>query len=320
MKIHLYLISFILWYYPGECAQPYFPPQIVFSPDNGATTFAIDEINQRAYTSIGRQTAFVMKHFPYADPDSPQSKYYVQLLVEFPPLNCLYGTYWEYGGNIYNSFPSRWLNGNSFEIKNYMNFYYEMIRSNDSSLNEDYWYSDGKCQTSNGETYPCEEMFFQKNTQIPLRLTRVARIGWEIRQSTTYYKIISMGKPDDHYFDPMPKNWSLTCLDVMLGVLYYPQTSKIDLHQSVKVQVWLITPPHRINGNDTVIIQWKSEEFNDCFTLSPKELYFNGKNFHERQTLTITRVKNSPTTTLIPIFNGGGFDLVTPKVYSIFIE
>ncbi|CAF4952652.1 unnamed protein product, partial [Rotaria magnacalcarata] len=60
-----------------------------------------------------------------------------------------------------------------------------------------------------------------------------------------------MGKPDEKYFDSIPKNWSLACRDVMLGLLYFPQTSKISLDQSVKIQVWLITPPHRIDGNDT---------------------------------------------------------------------
>ncbi|CAF4227309.1 unnamed protein product, partial [Adineta steineri] len=47
------------------CAQPYFPGQIVFSPDNGQTIFAIDEINQRASKTIdygdqGRQTSYEM--------------------------------------------------------------------------------------------------------------------------------------------------------------------------------------------------------------------------------------------------------------------
>ena len=46
----------------------------------------------------------------------------------------------------------------------------------------------------------------------------------------------------------------------------------------------------------------------DCFTWTPNQFLFNSKNFQERQTLTITRVKNGPETTLIPIFNGGGFD------------
>ncbi|CAF0993781.1 unnamed protein product [Adineta steineri] len=36
----------------GYCAQPYFPAQIIFSPNNGQTIFAIDEINQRAYKTI----------------------------------------------------------------------------------------------------------------------------------------------------------------------------------------------------------------------------------------------------------------------------
>ncbi|CAF0908011.1 unnamed protein product [Rotaria sordida] len=325
VKIYLYLASFILWYYIGECVQPYFPPQIIFSPDNGVTTIAIDEINQRAYqkiklSSYASETSFVMKHFPYAIPNSPESKYYVQLLVDFPPLNCMYGTYWKYGGNTFNSFPSYWRNGSSYEIKNYMKFNYEMIHSSDSSVNEDYWYSNVTCQTDSGENYPCEEIYFEKNTQTPLRSTRVARGGWDVRQFTTYYKVISVGKPDDKLFDSIPQGWYVACRDVMLGLLYYPQTSKIDLNQSVKVQVWLITPPHRINGNDTVHIQWKATECNDCFTWTPKQLSFNSENFQERQTLTITRVKNGPKTTLIPIFNGGGFDLVTPDNYPIFIE
>ena len=45
MKTYLYFILFILWYYTVETAQPYFPPQIVFSPDDGLTIYAIDEIN-----------------------------------------------------------------------------------------------------------------------------------------------------------------------------------------------------------------------------------------------------------------------------------
>ncbi|CAF3363534.1 unnamed protein product [Rotaria sp. Silwood2] len=325
MKIYLYLTSFILWYYTGDCTQPYFPPQIVFSPNNGLTTIAIDEINQRAYqkvtlSSYASDIAVVMKHFPYAIPDSPQSKYYVQLLANFPPLSCLYGTYWKYGGNIYNSFPSYWLNGSSYEIKNYMKFNYDMIHSNDSSVNEDYWYSNVTCRTESGDSYPCEEIYFEKNTQIPLRLTAVGRKGWNVRQFTTYYKVISVGKPDDKLFDSIPKNWSIACRDVMLGLLYYPQTSKINLTQSTEIQVWLRTPPHRINGNDTVRIQWQAIECNDCFTWTPKQLYFNSENFHERQTLTITRVKNGLKTKLIPTFYGGGFDFVIPDLYPILIE
>ena len=79
-------------------------------------------------------------------------------------------------------------------------------------------------------------------------------------QVTTNYKVISMGKPDDKYFDSIPKDWSSTCRDVNLGLLYYPRLSKINLNQSAKIHVSLAAPPHRINGNDTVSIQWKSTE------------------------------------------------------------
>ena len=325
MKIALYLISFILCYHASDCVQPYFPSQIVFSPDNGLTTIAIDEINQRAYQKVASSspasiTSYVMKHFPYAIPDSPQSKYYVQLLVEYPPLNCLYGTYWTYGGSIYDSFPSHWSNGTSFEIKNYMEFYFPMIYSNGSSPDEDYWHSNITCRTDSGQTYPCEEIYFKKNTEIPLRLTRVGRAGWTVRQFTTVYKVISTGEPDEKYFDSIPQEWPSVCRDTNLGILYYPQTSKIDLKQSSQVQVWLTTPPHRINGNDSLEIQWKPTDCIDCFTWTTKQLIFHSENFHEKQTLTITRVKDGPKTTLIPSFNGGGFDVVSTQLYPIYIE
>jgi hypothetical protein len=326
MKIYLYLISFILYCYSGWCEQPYFPPQIVFSTDDGRSIIAIDEINQRAYTSLtygdkGRETSYLMEHFPYAIPDSPQSKYYVQLLIDSPPLGCMYGTFWKYGGSTFNSFPSHWrINSSSIRVENYINFKYEMLHSKDSSTDVDYWYSNVTCQVDGGETYPCEEIYFQKNTQIPLQFVQVLRRGWAVTQVKTNYKIISIGKPDDKLFDSIPENWSAVCRDVMLGLLYYSQTSKIILNQSVKVEVWLITPPHRINGNDTVSIQWKSTQCIDCFTWTPNQLSFNSDNFQERQILTITRVKDGPKSTLIPIFNGGGFDLVLPELYPIYIE
>ncbi|CAF1203472.1 unnamed protein product [Adineta steineri] len=326
MKILLCLTSFILLCYFAESVQPYFPSQIVFSPDNGQTIFAIDEINQRAYKTLtygatGRETSYALKKFPYAVPDTPESEYYVQLVTDSAPAGCMYGTYWTFGGNIFNVFPAHWLsNRTSFEIKSYINFNYEMKYSNDSSSNEDYWFANTTCQIYNGNFYPCQEIYFQKNTQIPLRSTRIVRRGWDIVQETTSYKVISMGKPDDKYFDSIPKDWYLTCRDVMLGFLYYPQTSKIDLNQSAKVEISLITPPHRINGNDTVSIQWKSKDCPDCFTFSPEQLSFNAKNFQEKQTLTITRVKNGSQTVLIPISNGGGFDTVPAEIYPIYIE
>jgi hypothetical protein len=77
MKIYLYLISFFLLNSLAKCAQPFFPTQIIFSPDNGTTIFAIDELNQRAYKSVGdgpksSETAYALKHIKYSIPDSPE--------------------------------------------------------------------------------------------------------------------------------------------------------------------------------------------------------------------------------------------------------
>ncbi|CAF2855062.1 unnamed protein product [Rotaria sp. Silwood2] len=264
MKILLYLISFILWYYKGYCEQSYFPRQIVFSIGNGTTIIAIDEINQRAYQSIKYsfdptpQISYALQHFPYATPDSPQSNYYVQLLLGDTSIaSCEYTTYWKYGGYYLNVFPSHWLNASLFEIKNYLNFIYKMIHSNNSSLDEDYWYTNEKCEIEDGIVYR----------------------GFRFIQTTINYNIISIGKPDDKYFNSIPKNWPTTCEDVDLGLSYYPQSATIKLNKSAEFHVSLSTPPHRIVGNGTVLVQWNTTQCIDCFTLSPKEFTFNINNF-----------------------------------------
>jgi hypothetical protein len=325
MKIYLYLISFVLYYYNGQTAQPYFPPQIVFSFGDDEIIMAIDEINQRAYitypiTPSLRLFAYVLKHFPYAPFDSPQSKYYVQLVNLSSPNSCAFGTYWKYGGDVSNSFPSHWTNGTSYEIKNYMNYNYEMIHSNESLENEDYWYANETCQIGTGEIYPCQEVYFKKDTDIPLRFIEIGRHEGRFIRAITDFTIISIGKPDDKYFNSISNDWFNICRDNDLGVLYHPQTVRIYLHDTVTVQVWLQTPPHRINGNDTVEIQWNVPSCTDCFTWTPKQFTFNDRNFQEKQTLKITRVKDSDITHFLPIFEGGGFDLVTPDTYPLIIE
>jgi hypothetical protein len=132
--------------------------------------------------------------------------------------------------------------------------------------------------------------------------------------------VISVGKPDEKYFDSIPKNWYDTCQDLNLELLYYPEAAEISLHQSAEFHMCLSAPPHRIYGNDTVRIQWNTTQCIDCFTFSPKEPYFNADNFEEKQILTITRVKNAPLTTIIPIFNGGGFDRIPAQEYPIYIR
>ncbi|CAF1429433.1 unnamed protein product [Adineta ricciae] len=324
--MHSCLILLTLWSYFGDCTQPYFPRQVVFSSDGGLIV-AIDEINQRAYqtlnyTSTEQHTSFVMQHFPYAVPDSPQSKYYVQLLLRTPPsLGCQYGTYWKYGEQNFNDFPVHWwVTESSFEIKNYINFHFGMIHSkNTSSIDEDYWYSNETCMLEDKEILPCEEIYFKKNTEIPLRSTVVVRYGMQVIQEITNYKIISIGKPDEKYFDLIPKNWSVVCQDANLGIIYNPEAVTIDSNRSSDIHISLTAPPHRINGNDTVRIRWKVTQCKTCFKWIPEQLYFNSKNFQTTQILTIIRIKNGPLAKMFPIFKGGGFDSISTDDYSIII-
>ena len=319
MTIHI--LVFCLCFSLTQSVQPYFPPQIVFSLFDGQLFYAIDEINQRAVEIDNGETGFLFKHIPYATPDSPEDKNYVQLIADRQDSDCLYETYWEHGGNPYNVFPSHWQNGRSIEVKSYLQFNHEMIHSTNSSDTEDYWHSNEQCELDSGEKFPCEEIFFKKNTDIPLRYTEIHRAGWKIVQLTTVYNVISVGEPDQKYFEGLPKNWSIACRDVNLGIFIYSQTTKIPVEKSDVVQIWLPTPPHRVDGNDTVTIRWNTTEgCTDCLTWTPKELSFNIDNFQDRQNITFTRAKAGPKTTLYPIFNGGGFNLVIPVLYPLFIE
>ncbi|CAF2863145.1 unnamed protein product [Rotaria sp. Silwood2] len=169
-----WFLSFFLSGYVAHCSQPYFPLQITFKLNGDQTLVAVDEINQRAvrlynYNSLRQENAFVMKHFPNPIPDSPQSRYYVQLSVSYPSNYCMYGTYWQYGGNVFNEFPSHWsINNSYFMVGNYIKFNSELIHSTNHTETEDYWYSNGKCQVTDGPYYPCEEIYFKKGTDIPL--------------------------------------------------------------------------------------------------------------------------------------------------------
>lgn len=307
--------------------QPYFPPQIVFTTDDDYT-IAIDEINQQAYqklyySSSEQQTSFVMKHFPYTTPDTPESKYYVQLSFSSSsptPSSCQYVAYWKYTTQYFNQFPVHWwVNESTFEIKNYMDFSYKMIHSQNSSIDEDYWYANEQCRTESAEIFPCQEIFFKKNTQIPLRYTEVVRHGMQVVQEVTNYQVLSIGKPDEKYFDSIPKNWSNICQDFNLGITCDPQEISIRLNHSSNIHISLTAPPHQIHGNDTLRIRWKETESKDCFKWSPEELYFNSTNFQKQQILTLTRVKNGPLTKILPIFHGGGFDHLSSDDYAITI-
>lgn len=91
-------------------------------------------------------------------------------------------------------------------------------------------------------------------------------------QITKNYTIISIGKPNEQYFDVIPKNWLIACRDVNLGVLYSPQSIKINLNKSSEIRVCLATLLHQINGSNTVRIQQNSTQYSDCFIFSPNQM------------------------------------------------
>ena len=198
-----------------------------------------------------------------------------------------------------------------------------MIHSPADAGDEDYWYANETYEIYTGEKFPCQEIYFKKNTDIPLRTTAIVRRGWDLFHEITYYNVSSIGKPDEKFFDQIPKNWAYNCTDLMLHPVYNPTILTIELHKSVTVEVSLYSPPHRIDGNDTVTIEWSPSSWSncsDCLTWIPKQFSFDSNNFQENQKLTFTRIKNGAGIYIIPIFNGGGFDVVSGNSYWLAID
>ena len=322
--IYLSLL-FFSWLTQTETAQPYFPSQITFIKEEAGRnyTYAIDEINQRAYYTQtvdfpDQLHVYAMKHIPYTTPDSPQSKYYVMLEV-YQKEFCQYTTAWQYGGVTEEYLPSHWFDEGKLQIGNYVMYAYEMIHSHTNASNEDYWYSSVNCTLDSGDPWPCEEMFFKKDTDIPLRYRYIVDTPMQNYQFTHTYHIISIGKPDDRLFQTIPQNWMDNCTDLNLGLDFDYPTATVHLHESIVVGIRLLSPPHRVNGNDTMILRWEvykdHSDCIDCITWEPKEFYFNIENFHQFQNLTVTRVKNGPQTTIRPLKQGGEYEKLRPFDY-----
>ncbi|CAF2059266.1 unnamed protein product [Rotaria magnacalcarata] len=331
-NIFLCLMLLVTWHFQMECIQPYFPPQITFTTEDavGRYLFAVDEINQRAYQwhlidSDDQLYSYAMQHFPYAIPDSPESKNYVQLNV-YDPVYCVYTAIWKHGSGMHDSFPEHWYyNSSSFKIGNVMEFSSKMMHATNISIDEDYWYSEVNCSLQRtGEVYPCEEIFFKKNTDIPVRHTYFEGTGWYTLRVIVNYKIISMGKPSDKLFAKIPENWMNNCTDLNLGLDFILPSPIIKVNESATVKIRLTSPPHRLDGNDTVTLQWRvdetSSECQNCLRWEPKQFNFNIKNFDHYQTMIVSRVKDGSETTISPIMKGGGYDKTRSDVYRLLFR
>jgi len=186
-----------------------------------------------------------------------------------------------------------------------------MVHSKNASKQEDYWYSSETCQVDSGELYPCQEIYFKKNTEIPIRYTDISLVDEAMTRRTVNFTVYSTKTPSHTFFDSIPKNWFDICVDDDLRVLYQPDSLALDLNKSAEVEVWLPTPPHHIPGNDTVTISWTSSVCVHCVEWTPTHLVFNTTNFQEKQVLNITRIRDSDEPAILrPICHGGDYDNV----------
>ncbi|CAF1168263.1 unnamed protein product [Rotaria sp. Silwood1] len=321
-------MSFLFYGSDVHCAQPYFPPQVTFTSEDRTAVYAIDEFNQLAHVIYGNLSPeplnhYLMKNTPFPIPDSPQAKHYVHLSSNSSsPDHCYYETAWKYGSRFSTWFSLHWYhNRASVTIGNFVNFNSKMIHSTNETILEDYWYSEEKCKIDIGKYYPCEEIYFTKNTDLPLKTVRIGVDDHrKIASITTKYTILSVGKPDETSLIPYPKDWAYACADFALGLSRDPESSMIPLNESGTVNIWLNTPSHRINENDTVIVEWERTncECSDCISWTPERLVFNIENFNQPQKLTITRFKQG-TECIVPILTGGAYDQLSSPQYRITI-
>ncbi len=54
-------------------------------------------------------------------------------------------------------------------------------------------------------------IYFTKNTDIPLKTVRVVSDQGRLVRKTTKYTIMSIGKPDEKLFEPVPLDWAYNC-------------------------------------------------------------------------------------------------------------
>ncbi len=325
MHPFIQIILLVLCYYQAHCVPPYFPTQVVFTVDNGQRLYAIDQVNQRAFLSFKNnpsQNAYVFQHFPYAPPGTPESENYVQLITTLDLESCVYGIYWKYSENSYNYFPAHWNNKTSFQINNYIDSNYRMIYSrNQSIVDEDYWYSVETCYDEVHDIQPCFQIYFKHGNDTPLRSIQLQTVSNRPIFQTTEYQILSIGKPDDKYFADIPRNWYTSCIDINLRLQYSINSYFVGYHAHNAVGVSLVTPPHRINGNDSVTITWNITGCDYvCLTWTPQQLTFNSQNFNQKQNLTFYRVDDSGRTFIKPTFIGGGFGFVSSDLNTIIFE
>jgi len=105
---------------------------------------------------------------------------------------------------------------------------------------------------------------------------------------------------------------------LLSNVCQYRNHCNIKLHEKKIIGVSLFTPPHRVNGNDTMTIRWNvTDGCTDCLTWTPQQMSFNGQNFNDVQNLTFFRRKQSTSISLSPIFVGGGFEMVSTETNGI---
>jgi hypothetical protein len=74
------------------------------------------------------------------------------------------------------------------------------------------------------------------------------------------YTVTSIGKPDDKLFEKIPKNWMNNCTDLNLGLDFILPSPIIKLNDSTTIQIRLTSPPHQVQGNDTMNLLWKIDE------------------------------------------------------------
>lgn len=109
-------------------------------------------------------------------------------------------------------------NGTTFSVGNYLKFTYNLVHWTNSSV--DYWRSIETCLVPSLGCIHCEEMFFEKDTDIPIQYNYINIDGQHIHLQTIWFTDVTVGKSVNNYFKTIPKDYGQQNAQILILLIW----------------------------------------------------------------------------------------------------
>jgi hypothetical protein len=316
---------------------PQFPKQFTMKysvmTDSYTTRFlfAQDELKQKAYVEahVDGQSepiylGWLLHSPPGALPDSPESKYMVDISYTPGFSDCAYHAFWNYTNRPQFNFPRHYFVqqkiGWNAKVVNFYDTPDHMILNGTVVINNKKYTryeTPQRCKYQNVE-YPCQSIYFTADEhELPFQSIFVKQKQSDMDQEeyiTTSYEFLEVAPPANSFWDinKLPKNWATSCDDGNRFIVTNPEEVQVHPGVTQYASISLGTPPHTINGTDVVTIQLFADKCSpcrtlDCIAFSPEEIKFNSKNWNIPQQVKILYAKRDGQESIVLRASGGGY-------------